>query len=242
MNFFLAIFLITALFINPLIANGTNTGTLIVTYQTNQQGERLNRIRFGVQGSDYKLKVYPKSRMYVDDPNSKTRRVVIENLPEGQYSIIFLVPNTDNYFVEVPARKVTVTAGAVVKCNQVIKPKDLTVSQSPSSNNPIDTLSETISQNTGSLIVSYSTQNIFSDLEKITFELTNEKGFKVIHPQSGTAINARDNGGRVVVIPDLLPGKYELTFFRGSIGDFADISKREVQIHENTPTTIHEFF
>src|ERR1700722_15724901 len=95
--------------------DGHHKGTLIVTYQTNKEGERLDRIRFWVKGDNFKQWLYPKGRSYVDDSATNTRKVVIENLQEGEYTIEFLVPNTDGFFEEVSPRHVAIVPGAVVR-------------------------------------------------------------------------------------------------------------------------------
>lgn len=96
-------------------------GTLIVTYQTNNKGERIERVRFWLKNENAKQTLYPRGTAFVDDKHKKTRMVVIEDLHPGQYTIEFLVPNLDGRFEAVPERKVKITRGEVVKIDQEIK-------------------------------------------------------------------------------------------------------------------------
>lgn len=99
------------------------TGTLIVTYRTDNKGERLNRIRFWLKNEDgLKKSLYPKGKAFVDDPEDPSRMTAIENLPIGHYTLEFLIPNTDNYFQAISPRKVIITPGDVVKIDQQIRP------------------------------------------------------------------------------------------------------------------------
>lgn len=99
------------------------TATLIVTYQTDHKGERLDRIRFWIKNENHKQWLFPKGEVYVAVPDEMSRMVVIEDLSPGQYTLEFLVPNTDQYFEEVSTRKVIVAKGDVVKIEQIIKPR-----------------------------------------------------------------------------------------------------------------------
>ena len=97
------------------------TGTLIVTYQTNSEGERLNRIRFWLINAKQERKMYPKKASNRDPSICLTKTVVIEDLPPGKYTVQFLVPNCDSFFKEPPLREVLIEEGKVVKLNQVIQ-------------------------------------------------------------------------------------------------------------------------
>lgn len=101
-------------------------GSLIVTYQTGSQGERLDRIRFWLKKSDEQFQqMYPKNDAFVDDPSSMTRMVVIENLSPGKYTIEFVVPNRDGYFENVPKKEILISKGSAVKIDQLIKPRNM---------------------------------------------------------------------------------------------------------------------
>ncbi len=100
-----------------------STGTLIVTYQTGCNRERLDRIRFALISENKGLKIFPKSNTFVEDPYNASRTVVIDHLKPGKYQVEFLVPNTDNIFDIPQKREITVSAQKATKVNQVIKPK-----------------------------------------------------------------------------------------------------------------------
>jgi|GEM_PF-1377187 len=97
-------------------------GTLIVTYQIDQGGERLNRIHFWLINDRQERTLYPKKNEFVSNshtPNGRT--VVITHLPAGDYRIEFLIPNTDHLFEEILPRYVILVAGTFVKIDQVIR-------------------------------------------------------------------------------------------------------------------------
>lgn len=103
------------------------TGTLIVTYQTGVRGERLDRTRFLIKDALHHLQMYPKGKAYVDDDFSLNRMVVIEDLPQGEYTIEFVLPNSDQLFEDVQPRKFTMSKDAVVKIDQALKVRYATV-------------------------------------------------------------------------------------------------------------------
>ena len=106
------------------VATPPPSGSLIVTYQTGSQGERLDRIRFWLKKSDEQFQqMYPKNDAFVDDPSSMTRMVVIENLSPGKYTIEFAVPNRDGYFENVQKKEILISKGSAVKVDQLIKPR-----------------------------------------------------------------------------------------------------------------------
>jgi formylglycine-generating enzyme required for sulfatase activity len=101
----------------------SKTGTLIVTYQTGPLAERLNRIRFHLMDEDQCIQFFPKHNAYVDDFTTKARRVVIENLQPGLYTLAFCIPNCDNLFERVPPKEIKILSGKVVKVDQTIHPR-----------------------------------------------------------------------------------------------------------------------
>lgn len=103
------------------------SGTLIVTYQTGSRAERLDRVRFLIKDDENQQQMYPKSGSYVHDENSQHRMVVIEDLPRGEFSLEFVLPNHDQLFDDVQIRKFTITKDEVVKIDQVIKVRYATV-------------------------------------------------------------------------------------------------------------------
>src|SRR5437879_978257 len=83
-----------------------DVGTLIVTYKTDNKGERLNRVRFWlIDSTGSKVSLYPRNRAFVEDPKEPSRMVVIERLKSGNYTLKFLVPNADRYFQDVLPRQ-----------------------------------------------------------------------------------------------------------------------------------------
>lgn len=99
----------------------SHTGTLLVTYQTGLKGEYLDRIRFFIKDMQEQLEMYPKRGAFVDHPTCAIRMVVIEDLPVGNYTLDFLIPNWDGLFEEIPSRQITILKERVVKIDQVIK-------------------------------------------------------------------------------------------------------------------------
>lgn len=100
---------------------GADQGTLIVTYQTGSLGERLDRIRFWLKDEDGHSQFFPKSGGFFEDDAGPSRKVVIENLPAGDYSLTFALPNYDNFFEGIPPRSVHIQSANVTKVDQHIK-------------------------------------------------------------------------------------------------------------------------
>lgn len=97
-------------------------GTIIVTYQTDHAGQRLDRIRFWLINAHKERTLYPKKDEFVSNshmPNERT--VVITHLPIGHYRIEFLIPNADKLFEDVPSRDVLLKPGEVIKIDQTIR-------------------------------------------------------------------------------------------------------------------------
>lgn len=103
--------------------NTNDSGRLIVTYHTGPTAERLNRIHFWLVNENGERRLYPHGGAFVDDEDQSVRMVLIENLPQGNYDLEFLVPNKDNYFENIPTKNVTISSGSVVKIDQSIKPR-----------------------------------------------------------------------------------------------------------------------
>lgn len=96
-------------------------GTLIVSYQSDSQGKRLERIRFLLTDNEQHRSMYPKGNAYIDDPVCHMRMVVIENLPSGDYNLEFLIPNRDGVFEDVPLRHFSMGTDSIIKIDQIIK-------------------------------------------------------------------------------------------------------------------------
>ena len=92
---------------NPLQGEflSTEMGTIIVTYQTQDAEEKLDRIRFWLINENKERTLYPKRDEFVSNSHSPNERtVVITHLPPGRYRIEFLIPNTDKLFEEAAPR------------------------------------------------------------------------------------------------------------------------------------------
>lgn len=96
-------------------------GTLVVVYQTGPEGDRLDRIRFLLKDANHSQKMYPKGNSFVDDLKHMTRTVVIEDLPPGEYTLNFLIPNKDAFYEEPVAKVVNIKSNEVVKIDQNFK-------------------------------------------------------------------------------------------------------------------------
>lgn len=79
---------------------------VIVTYDTGEKKERIDRVRFWLIDDEGNREIYPKGDRYQDDPDGITRTVCIKDMPSGHYSIEFLVPNQDGLFEEVPSNEI----------------------------------------------------------------------------------------------------------------------------------------
>jgi len=117
-NLFFLVFM--PCFVDAQIQN-RDFGTIIVTYQIDQEKLSLDRIRFWLINEQEERTLYPKKNEYVaNNQVCLERTVVIAKLPIGQYRIEFLVPNTDKTLEEPPLREIELTAGSVIKIDQTI--------------------------------------------------------------------------------------------------------------------------
>lgn len=124
MNKVYSCFLLLSFCCYPLYGDEpAKTGTLIVSYQTGLNGERLDRVRFFLSSKEFCQNMYPKKGAYVDDVAGLMRLVVIEDLSPGTYQLEFIVPNADGIFDEVPLKAVEIVAGETLKIDQVISPR-----------------------------------------------------------------------------------------------------------------------
>lgn len=103
-------------------------GTIIITYQTEPGNQRLDRIRFWLINERQERTLCPKKDEFVSNshtPNERT--VVITHLPPGKYRIEFLLPNADQLFEPVLPRNVILDPGSVVRIEQVIRLRPLSI-------------------------------------------------------------------------------------------------------------------
>lgn len=99
-----------------------NSGTIIVSYQTDQQGQRIDRIRFWLINEKQERTLYPKKDQFIASHRSGMEKtIVISPLPAGHYKIVFIAPNKDRFFEDILPREFILQPGAVVKIDQEIK-------------------------------------------------------------------------------------------------------------------------
>lgn len=101
-------------------------GCLIISYQTGQKAERLDRIRFVLINDKQEQHMYPKKEDFVDDPSGLMRMVIIDNLEPGNYQLKFVIPNCDGLLEEVPPRTFTIEKGKTIKIDQAIPVRAVT--------------------------------------------------------------------------------------------------------------------
>lgn len=127
---FLILFLLAAI---PTFGEDQKTGTLIVTYHTGPKAERLDRVRFWLKQPNHEPQMYPRANFFVEDPTNQSRKVVIDYLDPGEYTIEFIVPNADKLFDEIHPRTVTIQPEKVVKLDQPLRPRYATLRASTTS-------------------------------------------------------------------------------------------------------------
>jgi len=71
----------------------------MVAYQTNQSGERLDRVRLWLTGENGQLQTFPKGQAFAEDLSVPSRTIVISELPPN-YRLEFVIPNRDHFFEE----------------------------------------------------------------------------------------------------------------------------------------------
>lgn len=189
------------------------TGTLIVTYNTGPEAERLDRVRFLLISESEKQCMYPKGNTYVEDEDCCSRMVVIENLPIGNYRIKFLVPNADKAFEEVPEKKITLNKDDVIRIDQTI-----TLRMSPQqlrNNREMAFLTNLAALSAGriddtQLDLKYGTLNFEASFPtgetvQITLKGENSRPLSVVLKSHSGKLHWKS--------PPLLPGTYELSYF-----------------------------
>ncbi|MFQ5729957.1 MAG: collagen binding domain-containing protein [Waddliaceae bacterium] len=234
------------------------TGTLIVTYQTDAKAERLERIRFWLKDDNGKQHLYPMGNAYVEDSINQSRMVVIEDLLPGQYTLEFLVPNTDGYFAEVHKRRVVIAKGDVAKIDQQIKhrktywerkrrPNASLVLPAPSQPKNVEkeiAKDEKKERETafGKLIVSFDTQPDSLEAKNIRFKLIDSQGNSTRHPDPDKDTEIPLRTGSMVVITNVAPGDYSLAFFVHGEDRQTLLTTKPFSIEENKTKSVHQSF
>jgi formylglycine-generating enzyme required for sulfatase activity len=101
----------------------TAKGTAVICYNTGETAERLDRVRFWVIDEQSHNTLYRMNGESEEDPANGGRRVALNNLPPGVYSVEFFVPNLDNLFAAIPKQTFSVKKGEVTTVNQAILPR-----------------------------------------------------------------------------------------------------------------------
>ncbi len=97
------------------------SGTLIVCYRTDTESSRLDRIRFWLVNEKGDRHLYPTGETVINDPGKLMRMVLLENVPAGDYTLEFLIPNADNLFKPVAVKSICVSNGGVTKLEEVLQ-------------------------------------------------------------------------------------------------------------------------
>ncbi|ADI37585.1 hypothetical protein [Waddlia chondrophila] len=237
----------------PVLLPGTDmpeTGTLVVTYQTDNKGDRLNRVRFWltcishIKNGSHKQTLYPQGATYVDDANTQTRMVVIEDLPPGDYSIDFVVPNLDDRFSPVPQRKANIASGETTKIDQKIKFNQKNPASTPEHSPDIaqNLPDETERQKEadvfyGKLIVSFDLPDTPKRISDIHFRLTSPFGETTAHPIPEDTVIGLETG-KMVMIPKLPAGNYTLEFFVE--GSQEALAKKSFAVQADRTRSVHQ--
>ena len=99
------------------------TGSLTVIYNTTKDQHRLEEVFFYLTSSDGSRQRFPISNHYSTDQETGGRKVVIDRLPVGDYTLEFVLPTKDGYFEPVSNQKVTVFKGQEQRVQQKLNPK-----------------------------------------------------------------------------------------------------------------------
>lgn len=98
------------------------TGHLKISYETNEEKERLDEVRVWITDDQGQRTLYEPDPI-AEESDEGVRMVTLKDLPVGDYSLEFFVPNTDNLFPEVPNQRFTVKRGEVTEIHEVIEPQ-----------------------------------------------------------------------------------------------------------------------
>jgi formylglycine-generating enzyme required for sulfatase activity len=101
------------------------TGSLIVDYQTDAQGDRLDRVRFWLKSPDQTQKIYPKDNEFFEDEHKNARRVVVEDLVPGTYTLTFLIPNKDAHYEDVAEKTIQIQPSMLTRIEQHFKEREI---------------------------------------------------------------------------------------------------------------------
>jgi len=186
-------------------------GTLIVTYQTDAKGSRLDRVRFWVRDDLGRQRFFPRGKAFIEDAKEKSRMVVIRRLPVGQYTLRFLIPNQDRHFGEFPVRSFVMSPGETVRITQRLS--------------PVQTPKPPLLY--GDVIVSYEGPEEF--LEDVQFCLIDKKGETRIFPEN--VMEDPLTGGFLAMLCDVPVDEYDLVFYKeGAEQDFIEKRLCSVQV------------
>lgn len=98
-------------------------GELVVTYDLGEVHDRLDRVRFWVQGPDGQREMYPKEGMMTQATSLEKREVRVPHLPVGDYKIDFLLPNSEGLFAPARSRHLSIQKGQVAELHESFSPR-----------------------------------------------------------------------------------------------------------------------
>lgn len=98
-------------------------GSLIVTYELDSDEIKLDQVRFWLINESQHRLLYPKKNRFIEDEEKKERKVVIDNLPIGEYVLEFIVPNVNGKLEEPLKKSIYIGTNDITKIDYIIKPK-----------------------------------------------------------------------------------------------------------------------
>lgn len=83
-------------------------GHLVVVFDTGPLKERMDRVRFWLEDEEGNRTLYPKARQFWDEEGGISRIVEINNIPVGNYTLEFVLPNKDKLFAPFAKQNISV--------------------------------------------------------------------------------------------------------------------------------------
>ena len=196
--------ILSLFFCSSLVAQTVEpkTGRLIVSYHTDSQGERLERIRFLLINEKQEHQMYPKAQSIIKAQATPSCHVVIENLPIGTYSLRFLVPNSDGLFENIPERKIVVATNSETNINQAIS--------YATTNSPTPNQDSSSSEAFGTLILVVQLKEPLQSGNEVKFKIIDSHGKERLLPLHEEEASAHPNKEHLILIQELPVGNYQL--------------------------------
>lgn len=99
-------------------------GALIVTYSAGVFDDKiLNQVRFWLHSTDGSKMMFPKEGEYLDAPGNQGRKVIIPDLPVGEYELSYVFPNEAGLFSPIPNQTISVNEGQVTQVKTKLSPR-----------------------------------------------------------------------------------------------------------------------